>query len=96
MQFHKQPTPFFRSFILDGSLAGCIFAANGVGCILAEVGDLTAAKEVFLQASKRDRLSSMGSTHCHACCLLLFSSAAPPCLLLVGSRNVHADNVGTC
>lgn len=30
-------------------LSGCISAANGVGCILAELGNTTAAKEVFLQ-----------------------------------------------
>jgi tetratricopeptide (TPR) repeat protein len=29
--------------------AGCIFAANGIGCVLAELGNLSAAKEVFLQ-----------------------------------------------
>lgn len=31
------------------ALPGCISAANGVGCILAELGNMTAAKEVFLQ-----------------------------------------------
>lgn len=30
--------------------AGCISAANGIGCILAELGNMPAAKEVFLQA----------------------------------------------
>ena len=32
--------------------AGCISAANGVGCILAELGNLPAAKEVFLQVGE--------------------------------------------
>lgn len=31
---------------------GCISAANGVGCILAEVGNMSAAKEVFLQVQE--------------------------------------------
>ncbi|PSC73221.1 RNA polymerase-associated CTR9-like protein [Micractinium conductrix] len=31
---------------------GCISAANGVGCILAELGNMSAAKEVFLQVQE--------------------------------------------
>ncbi|PRW61484.1 RNA polymerase-associated CTR9-like protein [Chlorella sorokiniana] len=37
---------------------GCISAANGVGCILAEVGNMTAAKEVFLQVQEASAASS--------------------------------------
>ncbi|EFN52318.1 hypothetical protein CHLNCDRAFT_139104 [Chlorella variabilis] len=36
---------------------GCIFAANGVGCVLAELGNLTAAKEVFLQVQEASAAS---------------------------------------
>lgn len=31
--------------------AGNVYAANGVGCVLAETGHLNSAKDVFLQAS---------------------------------------------
>lgn len=69
LQFHVmvRASSHVRSII-----AGCIFAANGIGCILAEVGDLVAAKEVFLQA--RTGFLSGSATPCWACCL-------PPALL---------------
>lgn len=51
--------------------AGCIFAANGVGCVLAELGNLTAAKEVFLQVCVR---AADGSS---------FSAQFKPVLLVV-------------
>ncbi|KAL4854380.1 RNA polymerase-associated protein CTR9 [Chlorella vulgaris] len=37
---------------------GCIFAANGIGCVLAELGNLSAAKEVFLQVQEASAASN--------------------------------------
>jgi hypothetical protein len=43
---------------------GCIFAANGVGCILAEIGCLKEAKEIFLQVSGQAWVQLPSSVGC--------------------------------
>ena len=47
--------------VVSNPHAGCISAANGVGCVLAEMGNYTAAKEVFLQVSWGDDSAWQGS-----------------------------------
>lgn len=58
--------PSHRAPLFSSALpaAGCISAANGIGCVLAEMGDINSAKEVFLQvcfSAAQQRLSGCGS-----------------------------------